>query len=410
MSNFRVDSISPWLRFVSSGDPLRLREPSNGPQSSGFDLTSFGYGAMPADGGDAIGLSNWRPPNSPKQSAPEPWYLVPQRIGADEFKFDPNSPWLHVGPPDGPPGFRVAPDGTATSGQAGNGPAGWSVPSVGPAPSFVSGLFAQQAPPLTEPPARLPGPGEELYGRPGARWPWLRAESMGEPTGFQVGPDGPVTTGRAGNSTASTLGGPASNVGPAAPFAGGLFAQQAPPLTEAPVETQPWWSRSPARGEGPDGLSDPRWPWLRAEPMHEPPRFRVGPYGPIDTDDTSNGTVLGLDWHAANVDPSAPFAGGLVPQQGLSPTEPAAEAQPWWARPPGQSAELDGRPDLRWPWLRAEPIAEQPGLRVNPDGSEDQSKPDDFNPMSFAYQPFGQMTAEDIGADTQPQVGARNRR
>ena len=32
----------------------------------------------------------------------------------------------------------------------------------------------------------------------------------------------------------------------------------------------------------------------------------------------------------------------------------------------------------------------------NPDGSGDQSKPDEFNPLSFAYQPFGQMAPENF--------------
>jgi hypothetical protein len=45
---------------------------------------------------------------------------------------------------------------------------------------------------------------------------------------------------------------------------------------------------------------------------------------------------------------------------------------------------------------------------VNPDGSRDQSKPDEFNPLSFAYQPFDQMPPENFVAEGtgQPQVGA----
>jgi hypothetical protein len=103
-----------------------------------------------------------------------------------------------------------------------------------------------------------------------------------------------------------------------------------------------------------------------------------------------------------------PFVGGPFAQQTWPLTQPLLEAQPWWSRQPGQGEELESRSDLRWPWLRAEPTEESPGSGGSPDGSGDQSKPDEFNPLSFAYQPFDQMPPENFVTEGtgQLQVGA----
>jgi hypothetical protein len=321
MGNFRVDTFPPRLSFEAQDDPLRLRA-SDAFQHNGLGLTPLAYGATSGSGSETVGLANWRPPDTPavQQSQPRPWWL----FGDDP---DPNTPWLHVRPPDGPPGFHVAPDGTLGSGPADNRPA----------------LSLDQ----------------------------------------QV-----------------------SNVGPVLP--GGPFALHAWPLKDQPADTQTGWPRPPGRGEGPDGGSGPRWPWLRAEPTEGPPDFGLKPNGSIAPSQTGNRGALGLDRLAPNVGPTVPFVGGQFAQQTWPLTQPSLEAQPWWSRQPGQGEELESRSDLRWPWLRAEPTEESPDSGGNPDGSGDQSKPDEFNPLSFAYQPFDQVPPENFVTEGtgQPQVGA----
>ena len=114
MGNFRVDAFPPWLNFEAQDDPLRLRV-SDASQPNGLGLTPFAYGVASGSGSETVGLANWKPSGTPAvlQSQPRPWWLF-----GDEP--DPNTPWLHVRPPDGPPGFRVAPDGTLGSGPSGN--------------------------------------------------------------------------------------------------------------------------------------------------------------------------------------------------------------------------------------------------------------------------------------------------
>lgn len=216
-------------------------------------------------------------------------------------------------------------------------------------------------------------------------------------------PTGTLGSGPAGNRTALGLDQQVSNVGPVSPFVGGPFAQHAWLLTDQPADTQ--WSRPPGRGEGPDGGSGPRWPWLRAEPTEAPPGVGLKPNGSIAPGQTGNGGALGLDRLAPNVGSTV---GGPFAQQTWPLTQPSLEAQSWWSRQPGPGEELESRSDLHWPWLRAEPTEESPDSGVNPDGSGDQSKPDEFSPPSFAYQPFDQMPPENfVAEDTgQPQVGA----
>src|SRR5688500_20136018 len=117
MGNFRVDTFSPWLRFEAQDDPLRLPA-SDAFQHNGPGLTPLAYGATSGSGSETVGPANWRPPDTPAvlQSQPRPWWLF-----GDEP--DPNTPWLHARPPDCPPGFRVAPDGTLGSGPARHRPA-----------------------------------------------------------------------------------------------------------------------------------------------------------------------------------------------------------------------------------------------------------------------------------------------
>lgn len=305
MANFRVETFSPWLSFEAQDHPLRFRA-SGASQPGGLGLAPFANGAMSGSGGETIGLANWRPPGTPsvQQSQPRPWWLF-----GDEP--DPNTPWLNARLPDGPPGFRVAPDGA-------------------------------------------------------------------------------VSSSATGNPTAVNLDRKVPNFGPASPFVGGPFVQHAwPPLPQG-------------QDEGPDSRSGLRWPWLRAEATEEPPGFDVAPDGSIAPGQTGNGGAL-----APNVGPTVPIAGGPAAQQTSPLTRPSLEAQPWWYRQPGQDEELEGGSDLRWPWLRAEPGEELRGSDVNADRSVNQSKPDEFSPLSFAYQPFDQMPAASIVAEGigQPQAG-----
>jgi hypothetical protein len=129
----------------------------------------------------------------------------------------------------------------------------------------------------------------------------------------------------------------------------------------------------------------------------------VAPDGSIAPSRTSNGGAPAFDRQAPNVDPTVPFVGGPVAQQTWPPTQPSLEAQPWWSRQPGQGEELESRFDLRWPWLRAEPTDESPASGANPDGLGNPSNPDEFTPLSFAYQPFDQMPpANFVAEDTGP--------
>ena len=322
MGNFRVDTFSPWLSFEAQGDPLGFRAP-DGFQPNGIGLTPLAYGATSGSGSEAVGLSSWRPPGTPTvpQSEPRPWWL----FGSEP---DPNTPWLHVRPPDGPPGFHVASDGSVASGLTGS----------------RTGLGLDRQVP---------------------------------------------------------------NVGEASPVVGGPLAQDAWPLTDQPADTQAGWSRPLGQGEGPDSRPGLRWPWLRDEAREEPPGFGVAPNGSIAPGHIGDGGALDRDRPAANVGPTASFVGGPFPQQSRPLTEPSQEAQPLWSRQPGQGEGLEGS-HLRWPWLRAEPTDKPPGSGLNPDGSGDQSKPDEFNPLSFAYQPFDQVPPENFMAEgtAQPEVGA----
>jgi hypothetical protein len=294
VGNFRVETFPPWLSFEAQDDPLGLRAP-DGFQPSGIGLTPLAYGTTSGNGSEAVGLSNWKPPGTPtvRQSELRPWWL----FGNEP---DPNTPWLNVRAPDGSPGFRVAPDGSVASGSTGNR------------------------------------------------------------TALGLDPQVPA-------------------VGQASPVVGGPFAQHAWPMTDQPVDTQTGWSRFLGQSEGRG--------------------FEVAPNGSIAPGQTGNGGALGLDRQAANVGPLTPFVGGPFAQQTWPLMEPSPETSPWWTRQPGQGEGLEGRSDLRWPWLRAEPTDEPSGSGLNPDGSGDQSKPDGFNLLSFAYQPFDQMPPENFVAD-----------
>ena len=83
MGNFRVDTFGPWLSFEGQDDPLA----SDGFQPQSFGLTPFSYGATSESGGEAVGLSNWRPPGTPTvlESEPRPWWLF-------GHEPDPNTP------------------------------------------------------------------------------------------------------------------------------------------------------------------------------------------------------------------------------------------------------------------------------------------------------------------------------
>ena len=318
MSNFRVDTRWPWLHFEPPTDSSGIRMHGNDSQSDGFDPLSFAYGATPAKSDEGVGLSNWRPPGAltGPQPEPRPWWL----FGKEP---DPTSPWLHVQPQDNPPGFRVAPNGSAASVPTGNGTApslGWNV-----------------------------GPNASVVGRPFAHQSWV---------------------------------------------------------TEPPEETQPLWLRVQGQGDRLEDQSDPRWPWLRAEPMDERPSLGAAPDVPVSPVETGNSTAFGFNWQTPDVGPTTPFAGGLFAQHDV-PTESSAEPQPWWSGPSGQGERIDGRPGLRWPWLRTEQTDELAALRMDRDGLEDQSKSGDFNPMSFAYQPFDRLALENVDVNgTEPQVGA----
>jgi hypothetical protein len=310
MGNFRVDTFSPWLGFEVQDEPRGLRA------SDGFHLglTPLADGATTGGSREVVGLSNWRPPGTSAvlQSEPRPWWLFGNEL-------DPNTPWLYVRPPDGPPGFRVAPDGTVAS-----------------------------------------------------------------------GPEG--------NRTALGLDQQVSNVGPASPLVGGLLAQHPWPPTDQPADTQAGWFHPLGQGEGTDSRVGLHWPWLRAEATEEPTGLGVTPNGSIAPSQTGNGDALGLDWQASNVGPSVPFLGGPFAQQTWPMTEPPLEAKPWWSAQPRQGEGLEDRSDLRWPWLRAEPT-EPLGSGLKPEGSGDQPKPDEFNPLSFASQPLDQMPPESFVAD-----------
>jgi hypothetical protein len=229
MGNFGVDAFGPWLSFEAQDDPLSLRA-SDGFVPNGLGPTRFAYGAPSASRGETVGLANWRPPGTPAvlQSQPRPWWLF-----GDET--DPNTPWLHVRPPD-PPGFRVAPDETVASGPTGNPTTldfDRHAPSRGPASPFVGGPFAQHPWPLADRPAdtqagwsRPQGQGERPDSRSGLHWPWLRADATEELPGFRVPPDGSIAPGQTGDGGALGFDRQAPNVGPTVPFVGGPFTQQ----------------------------------------------------------------------------------------------------------------------------------------------------------------------------------------
>lgn len=248
-----------------------------------------------------------------------------------------------------------------------------------------------------------------LFGdEPDPNTPWLHVRPPDGPPGFRVAPDGTVASGPTGNRTTLGLDRQVPNVRPASPFVGGPFAQDAWPLTDKPGDTQAGWSRPLGQDEGPDSHRGLRWPWFRAEATEELPGVRVAPNGSVASDQTGNGDASGLDRLAPNVGPSGPFVGGQFAQQPWPLTEPSLDAQPWWSRQPGQGKGLEGRSDLRWPWLRGEPADEPPGSGVNTDGLRSQSKQDEFNPLSFAYQPFDRVPPENFTAEgtAQPEVGA----
>ena len=89
MGNFRVDTFRLGLA-LNADDPLRLRT-SDGLQPSGLGLTPFTNSATSGSGSETVGLSNWRPPDTPTvpQSQPRPWWLF-----GDEFRSEP-IPWPH---------------------------------------------------------------------------------------------------------------------------------------------------------------------------------------------------------------------------------------------------------------------------------------------------------------------------
>jgi hypothetical protein len=319
------------------------------------------------------------------------------------FRFDTFPPWLSFEAQDDPLRLRVSasqPNGLGLTPFAYGAASGSGSETVG---------LANWRPPGTQAvPQSQPRPWWLFGDESDPNTPWLHVRPPDGPPGFHVAPDGTLGSGPAGNRTALSLDQQVSNVGPVSPFVGGPFAQHAWPLTDQPADTQTGWSRPPGRDEGPDGGSGPRWPWLRAEPTEEPPGVGLKPSGSIAPGQTGDGGALGLDRLAPNVGPTVPFVGGPFAQQTWPLTQPSLEAQPWWSRQPGQGEELESRSDLHWPWLRAEPTEESPDSGGNPDGSGDQSKPDEFNPLSFAYQPFDQMPPENFVTEGtgQPQVDA----
>ena len=320
------------------------------------------------------------------------------------FRVDTLWPWLSFEAQDDPLGLRSPPAGFQPSGFGLTPFAYGATPGIG---SEAVGLSNWRPPGTSTVPPSEPRPWWLFGDEPDPNTPWLHVRPPDGPPGFRVAPDGTVASSPTGNGTALGLDRQVPNVGSASPLVGGPFAQHAWPPTDLLADAQSWRSRPPGQGEGPDGRPGPRWSWLRTEATEEPPGLRVTSDGSVVFGQTGNGTAFGLDRQAPDVGLTVPFNGGPFAQQAWPLAEPPVETQPWWSRQPWQGEGLDGRFDLRWPWLRAEPADEPPGSGVKPDGPGNQSKPDEFNPLSFAYQPFGREALENIDVGgSQPQIGA----
>ena len=139
-----------------------------------------------------------------------------------------------------------------------------------------------------------------------------------------------------------------------------------------------WVSRAPGRDEGPDGDSGPRWPWLRAEPTEEPPGLRIEPNGQSRPPDRHGG-ALGLDRLAPNVGPTVPFVGGPFAQQLAADAAIMRRNRGGLASQGKRRAGKSFRPSL----ARLPPNQRRRSLTLaGIQRSGDQSRPDEFNPLS----------------------------
>jgi hypothetical protein len=260
--------------------------------------------------------------------------------------------------------------------------------------------------------SRFPGIAAMVNFRVDTLWPWLRIEPPNDTPGFRFVPDdpgpngfGPMSLGYDPAREAATPVGGGNEFGlsnwrppntdPIAPYA-------APPTAPRP-EPQPWWSLPPLNNEG--LRPDLKWPWLRFGPLDEPPGFRkaleglvpggvglmAGAYDPRGqaVPPAGAGNEFGLsNWRPPNANPFA--------QHATSPPAPGAESELSWQWPQDNDQEI--RPDLKWPWLRAEPAEEPPGFRVAPDGGIASVPTGNTNPFGLDWRPQGFGLATPFGA------------
>jgi hypothetical protein len=195
----------PWLRVEPPNGSPGLRVSSKGVRVMAGAYDPASQAAVPAAGGNEVGLSSWRPPNGnpfgqfvTPQAPPESqasWF-GPQ--GNDEaVRPELKWPWLRVESEREP----SAPDGSIASAPTGNANAfgsSWRSQDFGRAGPFSSDQlapFVGQPSEVSETQpwwSRIPAQDEGHGNHPEPRWSWLRAEPEDEVPGFRLNQDGSI--------------------------------------------------------------------------------------------------------------------------------------------------------------------------------------------------------------------------
>lgn len=279
-------------------------------------------------------------------------------------------PWLLFRLSDDTTGFGMAPDGTSPMGLALMAGAYGSLGQAGtPVGGGELGLSNRRpsdsnlsAPTTMSPSAQGPDmkpwfypQGKDETIRPALNWPWLRAVPEDNPSGFHTAGDGTRPTALA---------------------------------LMAGAYDSPYEATTPADGGNQSGLSNWR-------PQDTAPGFRLTPAGSNSSAPTGAANASELDWRPPGFGLSGPFEHEkLAPFVG-QPSEPRLGT---WSRVQEQGGPFDDHPYLRWPWLRTEPEDDPPGLRMNPDGSINQSDPSaNIKLMSGAYVPADDPAVAEAG-------------
>ena len=104
------------------------------------------------------------------------------------------------------------------------------------------------------------------------------------------------------------------------------------PLIVGGAAGQPSWENVPATGEGPEGPTGPRWPWLRAEP--DTPGFRMQPDGSVG----QSGSANEVHMMAGAYGTRGAGEGDSLAAFSASPDFLSAEPRPWWSLRNNESA------------------------------------------------------------------------